>query len=85
MKRSCRQFQGRFHFGDAVEAVDQAVLGRSDFRIGEDLGINDQVGALGGLLHNERRGPPVIAVFRDEALAEPIDDDALYELSGRVD
>src|SRR5690606_19429609 len=68
-----------------IEAVDQLVAGAGDFRVGEDLPIDDQVGALVRLLHDERGGATVVAVLRHEALALVVHHDALDQLPWRVD
>src|SRR3546814_6387132 len=68
------QLEPLFHRRDALVSVDQRVLGGRDLGIGEYFGIDDQIGAVLGLLHGEGSRPSVVAVFGHEAFSQPIDD-----------
>src|SRR3546814_11483290 len=49
------QLEPLFHRRDALVSVDQRVLGGRDLGIGDYFGIDDQIGAVLGILHDEGR------------------------------
>ncbi|MNE60862.1 hypothetical protein D3C80_1560370 [compost metagenome] len=84
-QRACRQPEASLHFLDGIPAIDQCMLRRGDLRIGEDFGVDDQVGGLLRLFHDIGSGAAMVGVLGHEALAIAIHQNALDQLARRID
>src|SRR4030095_16874504 len=82
LERALGHAQPALHLGDRLPRVDHLV---PEQRPREDLLVDDQIGLAARLLRGVDARARVIGVFGHEAPAQPIDQDALDQLLGRIE